>query len=642
MMISRKSYASDTEKSSRCLFRLLVGANDFEKELLFTKYDTMFDAVYMVDASTAFVASPESIPWTVALTLSTLNRKHILRGGQVPDINTVAIHANNFIQKLKWAHFHRNSSDSVRLLKLKGTTPHCRHGGPLELQALCNGLRKRLMSACNVGISRCGGDAKAYSNIRPFHRAAFDWLRASPYKVVLTEKDGIFALVPRVHFRSLVAMKLKPSTYSPVYDSAIKPSELMSELHKHTLACALHCGSDSLVREAMSWAADHVGGWVSPLHYNVKTHKDPGEVGVRILHNGGQSPLTAIMRFLRIGFADSLKQCSHLCFSTSDFISKLRSVKVGPDDKLVRLDLEDFFMAVSHNTLCDFAYPLGPQCYKDALRFILSSQFVKSSDPDGLFQVVKGSGMGTEISGDLCDLVLFNLAEAELLKPESLNHFHITTWLRYRDDIFFIARDRPLMHAFVQKFRTLLRGVWRFKCEDVSTSAVNMLDLTVFKIAHGGGVSIGWKPFIKDSKRFVPLSCSSAHAPGVFNWPVAQIDRLYANSCAVSFFLPPVVDFILGLTLARYDGEVVAKCVHKAFLLASDAPHQPLRIHKVASRRFVFVLGYHPCFRFVVPNVLYLVAKLYSLELAFLFGDASLQCAWSNPRAPVHTLLRKL
>ena len=229
-----------------------------------------------------------------------------------------------------------------------------------------------------------------------------------------------------------------------------------------------------------------------------------------------------------------------------------------------------------------------------------------------------------------------------MLKPDSLTHFHITTWLRYRDDIFFIARDRALMHAFVQKFKMLLRGVWRFKAESVSTSTVNMLDLTIFKIYEKGSVSIGWKPFIKDSKRFVPLSCSSAHAPGVFNWPLAQIDRLFANSSAVSFFLPRVVDFILGLTLARYDGQMVAKCAQKASLLASDAPNQPLRIHKVACRRFVFVLGYHPCFRFVVPDVLYSVSKLYSQELAFLFGNVSLQCAWSNPRAPVHTLLRKL
>ena len=120
----------------------------------------------------------------------------------------------------------------------------------------------------------------------------------------------------------------------------------MSDLHRVTSACALHIGSDSLVREVMNWAGDHNSGWVSPLHYNIKTHKDPGDVGVRILHNGGQSPLTAIMRFLRIGFTQRLKQCSHLCFSTYDLINKLKSVAVGPDDIFVRLDLNDFFMAV--------------------------------------------------------------------------------------------------------------------------------------------------------------------------------------------------------------------------------------------------------------------------------------------------------
>ena len=71
------------------------------------------------------------------------------------------------------------------------------------------------------------------------------------------------------------------------------------------------------------------------------------------------------------------------------------------------------------------------------LVFILQSQFVQSANPDGLYKVIKGSGMGTEISGDLCDLVFVNLVEHDLLKPDSLNYYCISTWLRYRDDIFF-------------------------------------------------------------------------------------------------------------------------------------------------------------------------------------------------------------
>ena len=250
--------------------------------------------------------------------------------------------------------------------------------------------------------------------------------------------------------------------------------------------------------------------------------------------------------------------------------------------------------------------------------------------------------MGTEISGDLCDLVFVNLVEHDLLTPDSLNYYCISTWLRYRDDIFFIARDRPRMRDFVRKLRTLLNDVWKIKVEDVSGSSVSMLDVEVFKQVWNDEVSLGWKPFTKPTKMFLPLSCDSAHAPGVRNWPVAQIERLFSNSCAVSVFLEPAINYILGLIAARYDGAVVAKCIEKASLCASGAPKRPTsHIHKVP-RRFVFVSGYHPCFRFVVPKVLSLVSKLYSSELKFLFGDSTLSCAWSNSRAPVHTLLRKL
>ena len=73
--------------------------------------------------------------------------------------------------------------------------------------------------------------------------------------------------------------------------------------------------------------------------------------------------------------------------------------------------------------------------------------------------VVRGSGVGTSISSDVCDLALFELAEKHLLFPDNLARLGVKTWLRYRDDILVVGRIEGVKEL-IRHSRVLIQGVF--------------------------------------------------------------------------------------------------------------------------------------------------------------------------------------
>lgn len=59
-----------------------------------------------------------------------------------------------------------------------------------------------------------------------------------------------------------------------------------------------------------------------------------------------------------------------------------------------------------------------------------------------MFYVQKGSGMGSVVSGALCDYVLYALRERDwAVCPNIAKRFGINTCLNYRDDVFVIYEN---------------------------------------------------------------------------------------------------------------------------------------------------------------------------------------------------------
>lgn len=200
-------------------------------------------------------------------------------------------------------------------------------------------------------------------------------------------------------------------------------------------------------------------GWtiVAKIQYTVMTHKSPGQVSLRIIHGCARNPFRSLARVLTDVLGNQLEGVQHICHSSIDFKCKISKLRVGPTDRFCRLDLEDFYMASGHDILTKHAF--GKQTeragnvLREALSWLLKTQCVRVPMTGDTFYVRKGSGMGSVVSGALCDYVLYVLGERDwAVNPKITKHFGIKTWLRYRDDVFII-------HENFSRFMDSLEGL---------------------------------------------------------------------------------------------------------------------------------------------------------------------------------------
>ena len=230
---------------------------------------------------------------------------------------------------------------------------------------------------------------------------------------------------------------------------------------------------------------------------------------------------------------------AHLCTSTSDFLSKLSAIQAMACDKLVRLDIEDFYMKGQHEILAKDAFDSGSPGFAEhceALSFLLTTQYVFSKDLGRLFHVRCGSGMGSCHSGDISDMVLYKAGEANwALKPDVQRHFGVRGWLRYRDDIFVvIGGTSGSRREFFEGFKRRASVRWDVKCEMIG-SCVNMLDVSVALVPLNDGsdrAHFSIAPYFKPTHRPLPLNSSSSHPPFVHKWPFSQVSRLWRKTPA--------------------------------------------------------------------------------------------------------------
>lgn len=125
-------------------------------------------------------------------------------------------------------------------------------------------------------------------------------------------------------------------------------------------------------------------------------------------------------------------------------------------------------MASGHEILTKHAFDQQAhnacEVYRGALGWLLATQCVRVPLTGEFFYVRKGSGMGSVVSGALCDYVLYVLGEREwAANPKVAQRFGIKTWLRYRDDVFVIYENFVELKNFIEVFRKRIGGAWSFK-----------------------------------------------------------------------------------------------------------------------------------------------------------------------------------
>ena len=146
------------------------------------------------------------------------------------------------------------------------------------------------------------------------------------------------------------------------------------------------------------------------MNATIKTHKPPGEVSARLLHNCGGNQLGGVANVVASEMHGYVSKISFLVFSTRDVIDTLSNVVIESGDKIGTIDIKDFFMVRPHHEHIRSVQQINElKHFDEATGCLLQHQYVKRAGGqfDNYYQVVSGSGMGSQLSSALCDSTLF-------------------------------------------------------------------------------------------------------------------------------------------------------------------------------------------------------------------------------------------
>lgn len=195
------------------------------------------------------------------------------------------------------------------------------------------------------------------SNIAAFHRWAFKWLEKSNFVVLPSDKDGTFTLVDRSEFPAMIKTKLPRQTYFPIEKSSVdmqtlrisyfgcvkRVAEVLNspQSHRYTKKVLLHSDPARIF---------------SRLQYTIKAHKPPGQIAPRVIHSCAGHPFRALAHVLAIEIEKDIARAPHLSSSSRAFCQRIARMRVAPNDRLCRIDLDHFFMDAPQQMLVDNAF----------------------------------------------------------------------------------------------------------------------------------------------------------------------------------------------------------------------------------------------------------------------------------------------
>lgn len=388
-----------------------------------------------------------------------------------------------------------------------------------------------------------------------------------------TDKDGGVCIISESEHLSLLNEKLQPDTYFEINSLNVQMGPIISRAKKVAKSFAKYFAEDGDEALQMGkYLANEIqfSDWkrfFSVVMTNVKTHKDPGQVSLRILHSSVEHPFSALEHAINKTLSRELANLRHLHFSTNTVVQQLKALTIDDDDIFIRADIKDFYLRGNPSKLSKLASAdlTNPGSRKhtvmhEALEHILLTQFVqiKSKSDTRVFQVIQGSGMGRIASGAIADKAFWLLCEKDWAARLDVQERHgVKLYIRYRDDILIIAkRDRtkyPGLHLdYVRRIINLASEIYEVYIDEVSSSHTHFLDISITKSVP----KLTFGVHFKATAQNVPLSSWSCHPQSIHeSWPLAEFGRFARISSSHTNFLQAKKKFMgrLRFWFANHD-----------------------------------------------------------------------------------------
>ena len=293
----------------------------------------------------------------------------------------------------------------------------------------------------------------------------------------------------------------------------------------------------------------------SKLKITVKDGKPQGEMTTRTILASSSHSHKGLSCWLAMKLQPGLNTVEHLMWTNEGAMKSLAEEHLQLGDKLVKIDIKEFFMSGSPESLADDFVKLlqiwFPQAEErkllmEAFKVLREAQLVRSDFLEGTWKLVEGAGMGLVHSSNLMDGIFYAKVEVQLCSHSHRRRWGIKKYVRYRDDILiWIAGDRiedgnRWLHAFES-----LAGYFRLQTEQIcinnvgETSQMRYLASTL--ILNGSQGRIKAIPYIKSTG--VPLSNYSAHHPLVHGWPIDYMRKLLNSAGTRSIAKNSIAEF---------------------------------------------------------------------------------------------------
>nr|VZI47248.1 unnamed protein product [Spirometra erinaceieuropaei] len=240
------------------------------------------------------------------------------------------------------------------------------------------------------------------------------------------------------------------------------------------------------------------------------------------------------------------------------FLQRIEGHKVSPDESILSFDVVALFSSIPHDLAIESVAQRLRENPIDLLTHhvleLLKLCFNNYCQFDGkYYQQVKGTPMGSLISGLLAELVL------KRLEQDVVQSFQPKTWLRYVDDTFVIVKT-----CEVERFHQSLNDAFpalQFTREDTKVGTLPFLDVSIQKLSDGGiATSVHWK----SSDAEIILSYQSNHpAAHKISCVRTLFHRAYRYCSSVDLLKDELAYLYRFFRLNGYPASFVKNCLRR-------------------------------------------------------------------------------
>ena len=491
--------------------------------------------IYMYNPVARTTSRPKLgwIRWPVVFLLSCFHRKHVFADRKIAPMSELGTAIRCMMDRFRWSMALKDNEEDKRwsfLRSKKRLVKPCWFALDEQLETILRGYGEKLFS---LGLKARASLIRQRKEIPYIITYAIKLLKNSCVAPIPTDKDAGYALVHKTMLPKIYQETMRRPEYAARTWHSLLAQEILEEFvdivqekvssQDSGLAQALLKDTGACVAMASDVKV------FSRLMITVKSHKPPGSVSVRPIHSSVGTPLSPAMKWISAMLRPYLRSRKHLAMDSFEVVSWLKSRTFSKDIKIVRFDIEEFFLSGNHSLLVSLCAEVVEEEYKDAFikicSFVLRSQYVTHPfEKTMVWKVKSGSGMGLSCSPDIANTAFDRLTESKLLRE---NHAAYEGYRRYMDDgLILCSSVRTIRMAFLEKFREM-GDCFRVKIESMSEYYCEFLDLTIWKgpqFRRSG--HLDFCIYRKPTSLAQPLRPSSFHPPGVHaGWPRGLLAR---------------------------------------------------------------------------------------------------------------------